>query len=106
MSRVRLIALLWLLLAPVWAYAQTTRVKGKVTDATTGKDLPFATVYFDGTMTGTTTDATGSYSLETEDKESRFVLTASVIGYIAQSVPVGEVHEFPAPVTSMRHDCA
>ena len=88
MSRVRLIALLWLLLAPVWAYAQTTRVKGKVTDATTGKDLPFATVYFDGTMTGTTTDATGSYSLETEDKESRFVLTASVIGYIAQSVPV------------------
>ena len=47
MSRVRLIALLWLLLAPVWAYAQTTRVKGKVTDATTGKDLPFATVYFD-----------------------------------------------------------
>ena len=40
MSRVRLIALLWLLLAPVWAYAQTTRVKGKVTDATTGKDLP------------------------------------------------------------------
>ena len=54
MSRVRLIALLWLLLAPVWAYAQTTRVKGKVTDVTTGKDLPFATVYFDGTMTGTT----------------------------------------------------
>ena len=88
MSRVRLIALLWLLLAPVWAYAQTTRVKGKVTDATTGKDLPFATVYFNGTMTGTTTDATGSYSLETEEKESRYVLTASVIGYIAQSVPV------------------
>ena len=40
MQKVRLIVLLGLLLAPVWALAQTTRVKGKVTDAATGKDLP------------------------------------------------------------------
>ena len=88
MSRVRLIAFLWLLLAPVWAYAQTTRVKGKVTDLTTGKDLPFATVYFDGTMTGTTTDATGAYSIQAEEKESKYILTATVIGYLSQSVQI------------------
>ena len=88
MSKVRLIALLWLLLAPVWANAQITRVKGKVTDASTGKELSFATVYFDGTMTGTTTDASGFYSIQAEEKESRYVLTATVIGYISQSIPV------------------
>ena len=88
MTRVRLIALLSLLLAPFWAYAQTTRVSGKVTDASTGKNLPFATVYFEGTMTGTTADDSGSYSLESEGKESHYTVTATVLGYISQSVPV------------------
>ena len=88
MSRVRLIALLSLLLAPFWAYAQTTRVSGKVTDASTGKSLPFATVYFEGTMTGTTADDSGSYALEAEGKDSRYTATATVIGYISQSFPV------------------
>ena len=88
MKRVRLIAMLWLLLAPIWAYAQTTKVRGKVTDATTGKDLAFTTVYFEGTMTGTTTDATGTYSIQAEGKDARYTLTATVNGYISQSVPV------------------
>ena len=88
MSRIRLISLLWLLLSPVWAFAQTTRVKGKVTDAATGQGLPYTTVYFEGTMTGTTTDATGSYFLQAEGKENRYTLTATVVGYIAQSVQV------------------
>ena len=88
MQKVRLIVLLGLLLAPVWALAQTTRVKGKVTDAATGKDLPYTTVYFEGTMTGTTTDATGSYFLQAEGKDARYTLTATVVGYTPQTVQV------------------
>ena len=87
MSRIRLIALC-MLLFPVWVFAQTTRVQGKVTDAQTGEGLPYVTVYFEGTMTGTTTDSTGSYALEVEGKENHYTLTATVIGYLSQSIPV------------------
>ena len=87
MSRVRLIALC-LLLLPVWVFAQTTRVQGTVTDASTGKGLPYVAVYFEGTTSGTYTDASGAYTLETEGKEARYALTATVIGYLTQTTQV------------------
>ena len=87
MSRVRLITL-WLLLFPVWVFAQTTRVQGTVTDASNGKGLPYVAVYFEGTTSGTYTDASGAYTLETEGKEDRYALTATVIGYHPQTTQV------------------
>ena len=88
MSRVRLIAFFLCLLAPVWLSAQTTRVRGKVSDAQTGEGIPFATVFFEGTMTGAYTDSTGHYSLELEGNKARYELTAILVGYHSQSCQV------------------
>ena len=85
MPKNRLIAFCLLLLAPVWLSAQTTRVRGKVSDALTGQGIPYATVFFDGTMTGEYTDSTGAYFLELEGKENRYLVTALVAGYQSQS---------------------
>ena len=88
MSRVRLIAFFALLLLPVWVFAQTTRVRGRVTDARTGEVLPYVTVYFEEAMLGTATDSVGCYTLQTDVKESRLTLTALVVGYFPQSIQV------------------
>ena len=67
MPKNRLIAFILLLLAPVWLSAQTTRVRGKVSDALTGQGIPYATVFFDGTMTVVYTDSTGAYHIESAE---------------------------------------
>lgn len=46
-------------------FAQTTKVKGVVTDASTKEPLPFVNVYFPSTTIGVTTDFNGYYYLET-----------------------------------------
>ena len=102
MPKNRLIALCLFLLAPVCLLAQTTRVRGKVSDALSGKGVPFATVFFDGTMTAAYTDSTGTYSLEMEGKDARYQLTAIVAGYQPQTRTVsggtdGEVNFLLAP---------
>ena len=54
------------LLGILWAAgasAQTTRVRGRVTDAADGKPLQFVSVVFPGTTTGITTDEQGIYVL-------------------------------------------
>ena len=88
MSNNRIIAFVLLLLAPVWLSAQTTRVRGRVSDALTGRGIPYATVYFDGTMTGVYTDATGAYSIQSAEKENVSRLSASVAGYATATRPV------------------
>ena len=52
-----------LLLAALSARSQT-RVRGTVTDAQTGEPLPYVSVVFPGTQTGTMTDPQGAFSLE------------------------------------------
>ena len=54
-----------LLVESTWlAHGQTTAVlTGSVTDATTGKPMPFANVYINGSMRGAVTDAKGVYTL-------------------------------------------
>ena len=51
--------------AALWtagAVAQSTRVRGRVTDASTGLPLQFASVVFSGTTVGITTDEPVSYT--------------------------------------------
>ena len=55
-----------LLFASLVCNAQTTKVRGRVTDDT-GEGVPFAAVYFAGTTVGITTDMDGYYNLENRD---------------------------------------
>lgn len=67
-------------------HAQSTRVRGQVTDAATGEPLQFVSVVFPGTTVGITTDKQGIYSLETRDTVSR--VEASMVGYVSRTQPV------------------
>ena len=75
------------LLLPLLVSAQATRVQGKVTDAVTGEVIPYVTVYFNGTLIGTSADTAGFYALEVEEKDIH-ALTAEISGYIPRSLPV------------------
>lgn len=70
------------------ATAQTTRVKGRVTDAGTGEGLPFAGVFFENTAIGVYTDMEGYYYMETRDTSVN-ILCAYLIGYETMSIAVG-----------------
>lgn len=65
-------------------WAQSTRVRGKVTDAKTGEVLPLVNVFFKGTTVGMTTDFEGEYTIETRQEVSE--LQASFVGYETKSV--------------------
>lgn len=82
----KLISLLVLLTLFHGAAAQSTRVRGRVTDAATGEPLRFVSVVFPGTTIGITTDDEGIYTLESRDTVSRVV--ASYLGYATQTRPV------------------
>ena len=60
------------------AYAQNLTVTGVVTDSNNGDPVPFAAVHVKGTMTGTSTDAEGNYSI-TAPQDG--VLVFSCVGY-------------------------
>lgn len=68
------------------AFSQTTKVRGKVTDASTGEAMPFVNVHFIGTKSGTSTAIDGTYTLETYYVSDS--LQASFIGYKAMSKAV------------------
>ena len=67
------------------ALAQNITVKGVVTDAATGEGVPFASIQVKGTMTGTSTDGGGNFSI---DVPRNATLIFSSIGYISQEAEV------------------
>lgn len=67
------------------ALAQNITVKGEVKDAVTGEGVPFASIQVKGTMTGTSTDADGNYSI---DVPRNATLIFSSIGYLTQEAAV------------------
>ncbi len=76
-----------LLAYAVGAFAQPTRIKGRVTDADTGEGVPFCGMFFKGTTTGVSTDLDGYYEIETrEDVPATFC--ASILGYEDQEAQV------------------
>jgi iron complex outermembrane recepter protein len=68
------------------ASAQT--VRGTVTAGTDGTPIPGVSVLQKGTTTGTTTDATGSFTINVTQRDA--VLVFSFIGFTTQEVPVGD----------------
>lgn len=69
------------------AFAQSGVVTGVVKDSGTGEAIPFAALRVKGTMTGATTGADGSYSINVADKASA-VLVFSSINYKSKEVAV------------------
>lgn len=63
--------------------AQTTTLTGTVADAVTGRIMPFANVYLNGSTRGTLTDETGHYSL-TGIPLGTVEIVASFVGYVPQ----------------------
>lgn len=86
MKRVKCIFVLFLLLSVFTLSAQTTKVRGQVTDAKTGEPLPLVSVFFVGTTIGVTTDFEGFYTIETREKVSQ--LAVSFLSYEKQTVQI------------------
>ena len=75
-----------LLLAAV-TFAQTTKVRGVVTDAASGEPVPFAGIFFKDTTIGLTADIDGKYNLETRDPSAK-VLVCQLLGYDTQEIEI------------------
>jgi len=59
--------------------AQEIVVQGKVTDASSGDPIPFATIQFKGTTVGVTTDFDGNFALRASVKADSILVTS--VGY-------------------------
>jgi TonB-linked SusC/RagA family outer membrane protein len=79
------VPLIWLLLLCLWqpAWAQESTVRGKVSDET-GAAMPGVNVLIKGTSTGTTSDASGNYTLSIPADAKSGSLVFSFIGYSTQ----------------------
>lgn len=75
-----LVGALLLIVFSFSAMAQVTKVRGTVTDASTGEPIPFVNVYFKNTTIGTSTDLDGTYSIETRYASDS--VAASSVGFI------------------------
>ena len=85
MRKIKLLFAAAAMLLSAMAFGQNLTVRGVVTDATTGEPVPFAAIQLQGTMTGTSTDADGAYSIQVP---STGTLVFSSVGYTTQNVPV------------------
>lgn len=74
-----------LMLSSILAFSQTRVVTGTVTDDQ-GNPVPFATVRVRGANTGTSADATGSYSIRAKQGD---VLIVSATGHQTNEITVG-----------------
>lgn len=82
----RFFYILSFLLCIYTAGAQQTEVKGRVIDAATNEAMPYVSVFFRGTGSGTTTDFDGYFTLKTTAKVDS--LTVSYLGYVTQVKPI------------------
>jgi TonB-linked SusC/RagA family outer membrane protein len=82
-----LLAVIAWLSYPLQSYAQNRTIRGKVVSATDQSPLAGATVLVKGTTTGTTTDASGEYTLNLPP-DAR-ILVFSFIGFLAQEIEIG-----------------
>lgn len=84
--RLRSWSLLVALVALLPALAQTTRIAGVVSDATTGETLPFVNIAFIDSRIGTTTDIDGKYSFDTYYATDS--IRVSYVGYVPKTLAV------------------
>jgi TonB-linked SusC/RagA family outer membrane protein len=91
--------LLWLafMVITVVASAQERTVTGKVSDIQTGAPVQGVTVRVKGTTAGTSTNATGEFTLKVPSSES--VLVFSNVGYIGYETKVASLTTFDIKLT-------
>lgn len=82
-NSLKLVALL-LLLGQSYVFAQSSRITGRVTGPD-NQGLPGVNVQVSGTTVGTSSDASGNFSLNAASNAS---LVFSNIGYVSQTIPV------------------
>ncbi len=65
---------------------QITKIRGKVTDASTSEPIPFVNVFLVGTTIGTTSDFDGNFYFETRTPADS--IAASFVGYKRQAMKI------------------
>jgi len=75
----------FLLILSFWAWSQQVQISGTVTSASDNLSLPGASVLIKGTVTGTTTDINGKYTLKANPGQ---VLVFSFMGMNSQEVTI------------------
>jgi hypothetical protein len=76
----------FLILLSIDVQAQNTRVRGKITDKSTGETLPFVAIRFKGAKVGTVSDDKGNYFIEARTLADS--ISASCVGYMTKTIPV------------------
>ncbi len=85
MKKIKMFLLAVTMLVSSMAFGQDLTVTGIVRDSSTGEGVPFASLQIKGTMTGTSSDADGYYSISVP---SDGVIIFSSVGYVTLEVPV------------------
>ncbi len=85
MNKAKLLLTALFLTLAVVVSAQTVTVTGTISEASTGEAVPFASVMVKGTMTGTSSDVNGVYSI---NAPANAVLVFTAVGYVEVEVPV------------------
>ena len=85
MKKIKLFFLAAAMLVSVLAFGQNMTVTGVVKDSSTGEGVPFASLQLKGTMTGTSTDGDGYYTISVP---ADGVLVFSSVGYLTLEIPV------------------
>src|SRR5215813_10080244 len=88
--------IIFVLALPLPTHAQSTEIKGTVTDVETQEPLPGVSVVIKGTIQGTVSDAEGRFAITT--KQAPVTLTFSLVGFRAQEVEVLEGTDEDLPV--------
>ncbi|WBO83949.1 DUF5686 and carboxypeptidase-like regulatory domain-containing protein [Hymenobacter yonginensis] len=83
--RYHFLLLLLLLAGAGSTQAQQLLLTGRITEAATGKPVPFASVFVPGTTAGATADENGRYSLSTAPADT---VVASAMGFAALKKPI------------------
>src|SRR5215510_15673206 len=87
---------LMFLIVTIAASAQERTITGKVIDDKTGTPMQGVSVKVKGTDVGTSTNATGDFTIKVPSAESILVFTS--IGYLAYETRVGTTTNFSVPL--------
>lgn len=68
----------------------STTINGRITDAETAAEIPYADVYYSDTNKSTVTDGTGTFSISKSNNSDSY-LVFSAIGYESDSIQVREL---------------
>lgn len=77
--------ILFFLFINIYITAYNQFIKGTIFDTETKSTIPFATVYFNGTFVGTTSDQDGTFELDITKYASR-PITISAVGYYSYTL--------------------